>query len=74
LTEGTELAGSELVLENVPVRVRCPACGYEGEARRLTEEGWHIAVPILSCPRCGSPVEVRAGRDLAIVGLTVEEA
>ncbi|MEN3010126.1 MAG: hydrogenase maturation nickel metallochaperone HypA, partial [Candidatus Bipolaricaulaceae bacterium] len=47
LTEGTELAGSELVLENVPVRVRCPACGYEGEARRLTEEGWHIAVPIL---------------------------
>ncbi|MCX7844098.1 MAG: hydrogenase maturation nickel metallochaperone HypA [Candidatus Bipolaricaulota bacterium] len=74
LTEGTELAGSELVLENVPVRVRCPACGYAGEARHLTEEGWHIAVPILSCPRCGSPVEVLEGRDLAIVGLTVGEA
>lgn len=73
LAEGTELSGSELVLENVPVRVRCPSCGYEGEARYLTEEGWHMAVPILSCPRCGAPVEIVSGRDLAIVGLTTEE-
>lgn len=71
--EGTELSGSELVLENVPVRVRCPSCGYEGEARYLAEEGWHMAVPILSCPRCGAPVEILSGRDLAIVGLTTEE-
>jgi len=74
LSEGTELSGSELVLENVPVRVRCPSCGYEGNARYLAEEGWHIAVPILSCPRCGSPVDIVKGRDLAIVGLTVEES
>lgn len=73
LTEGTELSGSELVLESVPVRVRCPSCGYEGEARYLTEEGWHIAVPVLSCPRCGSPVELKEGRDLAIVGLTMTD-
>lgn len=73
LAEGTELSGSELVLENVPVRVRCPSCGYEGEARYLAEEGWHMAVPILSCPRCGAPVEILSGRDLAIVGLTTEE-
>ncbi|MCS7240086.1 MAG: hydrogenase maturation nickel metallochaperone HypA, partial [Candidatus Bipolaricaulota bacterium] len=58
----------------VPVRVRCPSCGYAGEARYLTEEGWHIAVPILSCPCCGSPVGIEEGRELAIVGLTVEEA
>ncbi len=73
LAEGTELAGSELALENVPVRVRCPACGYEGEASYLSEEGWHMAVPILSCPQCGAPVEIVSGRDLAIVGLTTEE-
>lgn len=73
LTEGTDLGGAELVLENVPVRVRCSPCGYEGEARYLVDEGWHLAVPILSCPRCGAQVEVVAGRDLAIVGLTVDE-
>lgn len=74
LVEGTELAGSELVLENVPVRVHCLSCGYEGEAHYLMEEGWHMTVPILSCPRCSAPVEIISGRDLAIVGLTVDES
>lgn len=73
LAEGTELAGSELALENAPVRVRCPSCGYTGEARYLQEEGWHMAVPILSCPSCGAPVDIVSGRDLAIVGLTTED-
>ncbi|MGB9757156.1 MAG: hydrogenase maturation nickel metallochaperone HypA [Candidatus Bipolaricaulaceae bacterium] len=73
LTEETELSGSELVLESVPVRVRCPSCGYEGQARYLVEEGWHISIPVLSCPRCGSPVEIVSGKELAIVGLSIEE-
>ena len=74
LSEGTELSGAELVIENVPVRVRCPSCGYEGDARYLTEEGWHMAIPILSCPQCGLPVEIISGKELAIVGLSIEEA
>jgi hydrogenase nickel incorporation protein HypA/HybF len=74
LSEGTELSGAELVIENVPVRVRCPSCGYEGDARYLTEEGWHMAIPILSCPHCGLPVEIISGKELAIVGLSIEEA
>ncbi|MGY4707355.1 hydrogenase maturation nickel metallochaperone HypA/HybF [Candidatus Bipolaricaulota sp. J31] len=73
VTEGTELAGSELVIETVPVRVRCPACGYRGDARYLAGEGWHMRVPVLSCPRCGARVEIVEGRDLAVVALTVEE-
>ncbi len=73
LTEGTELSGTELAIETVPVRVKCPACGYRGDARYLTEEGWHFKAPILSCPHCGGIVEIEQGRDLAIVALTVEE-
>ena len=73
LSEGTELSGAELEIENVPVRVRCPFCGYEGDARYLVEEGWHLSVPILSCPRCGERVELLSGKELAIVGLSVEE-
>lgn len=74
LSEGTELEGSELEIERVAVRVRCLACGHVGDARYLTEEGWHYAVPVLSCPRCGGRVEIVEGKDLAIVALTVEEA
>ena len=73
LSAGTELSGAELVIENIPVRVRCPSCGYEGDARYLVEEGWHMAIPILSCPQCSLPAEVISGKELAIVGLGVEE-
>ncbi len=73
LTEGTSLAGSELRIEPVPVAVRCPACGYEGPVRYTDEEGWHFAVPVLACPRCGGRADVAAGRDLAIVALSVDE-
>ncbi|MBC7169550.1 hydrogenase maturation nickel metallochaperone HypA [Candidatus Bipolaricaulota bacterium] len=74
LTEGTEVAGSELRIENVPVRVRCPGCGYEGPVKYMTEEGWHFAVPVLACPRCAGRADVIEGRDLAIVGLSVDDA
>jgi hydrogenase nickel incorporation protein HypA/HybF len=74
LADGTGLSGAELQIESVPVLVRCPSCGYEGDVRYLAEEGWHVAVPVLACPRCGAPVELRAGKDLAIVGLSVEES
>ncbi len=73
LTQGGELAGSELAIEKVAVRVRCGGCGYQGPVGYLSEQGWHFAVPVLRCPRCGGRVEVVEGRDLAIVGLSLEE-
>jgi len=57
----------------VPVKVRCPACTYEGPVKYVSEEGWHFAVPVLACPKCGGRTDVVAGRDLAIVGLSVAE-
>jgi len=30
-------------------------------------------VPILSCPQCGERVELLSGKELAIIGLSVEE-
>lgn len=74
LAEGTEVAGSELRVEKVPVKVRCPACGYEGPVKYVSEEGWHFAVPLLACPQCQARAEVIEGRDLAIVGLSVDDA
>lgn len=73
LVAGTAVEGAELAIEKVPVRVCCPSCGYSGDARYLVEEGWHMAIPVLSCPKCGQRVEVLEGRELAIVGLSVED-
>ncbi|HEU69017.1 MAG TPA: hydrogenase maturation nickel metallochaperone HypA [Candidatus Acetothermia bacterium] len=74
LSEGTEVAGSDLRIENVPVKVKCPQCDYEGPVKYMSEEGWHFAVPVLACPRCGGRADVVEGRDLAIVGLAVGDA
>ncbi len=77
LAEGTRLAGSRLSIEETRARLRCPACGYEGPAGRLADEGFHAAIPILSCPQCQGPVEVQSGRELVIDRvevLTPEEA
>lgn len=73
LTEGTKVAGSEIHVEKVPVKVQCPACTYEGPVKYVSEEGWHYAVPLLTCPRCQARAEVIEGRDLAIVSLSVDD-
>ena len=60
----TPLAGSRLVIEQVPVVVFCPRCGVE---RLLDRVRW------LQCSECGSPTpEVRRGKELELVALEVE--
>ncbi|GAB4222032.1 MAG: hydrogenase maturation nickel metallochaperone HypA [Acidobacteriota bacterium] len=55
---GTLLEGARLEIEEVPPRVRCPACGAE-------ETGG--PAPVAACPRCGAaPVEILGGRELRV--------
>lgn len=64
VAEGTELAGAELALEHVPVRVTCLECGAESEPE---------AFPLL-CAACGSArVEVCAGEELLVEALELED-
>jgi len=60
--EGTPLAGARLVIEEVPVAVRCGAC----------EKDSHPEYPLIECVECGSSnVEIMAGRDFVIKSLEV---
>ena len=60
---GTDLEGAELVIEDVPVRGRCRACGAETLM-------W--AFP-LQCARCGElDLELLAGDELLVDSLEVE--
>lgn len=64
-TAGTLLAGSRLVVEEVPVRVQCEACDG-GCALPDLQDG-------LRCPRrAGRQVRVTEGRDLQLDSLECE--
>ena len=63
--EGTDLQGSRLVIEEVPIVVYCPKCLAP---RNLDSMQWFV------CPECSSPVsEVLHGRELQVVALEIQE-
>ena len=59
------LAGSRLIIEEVPVRVNCPNCV---EIRQLD------SIQLFQCPVCGDSVsDVVSGRELQVVALEILE-
>jgi hydrogenase nickel incorporation protein HypA/HybF len=63
-TEGTLLAGSTLVVEELPVRVYCRECAQELEL---------ASIQCFQCPQCGVPTgDIRQGRELAIESIEVD--
>jgi hydrogenase nickel incorporation protein HypA/HybF len=64
VAQGTPVEGAELVMNEIPARVRCRTCGEESEL-----DDW----PLL-CPSCDSAdVAVVAGEELLVEWLYVEE-
>ena len=64
LTEGTPIEGAELLIELVPVRVRCFQCQNCFEV-----EGFYF-----QCPKCsGTELETIAGNELDLMSLEIEE-
>ena len=63
--EETALAGSRLVIEEVPLAVWCPRC----EVQRVLAPN-----DAFRCAECGTPTpDVRAGRELELVALEIDE-
>ena len=59
------LAGSRLVIEEVPVTVHCPNCA---EVRQID------SIQLFRCPVCGIPVsEIVSGKELAVMALEILE-
>ncbi len=62
--EDTSLARAELVIEEVPLVVHCPACDADRTPASLL---------FLCCPACGTPTnEVISGRELEVRALEIE--
>jgi hydrogenase nickel incorporation protein HypA/HybF len=61
----TPLAGSRLVIEEIPVVVFCPQC----QADRPLD-----GVQSFCCPDCGTPTpQVERGRELELVAMEIEQ-
>jgi hydrogenase nickel incorporation protein HypA/HybF len=61
----TPLAGSQLLIEEVPVEVFCPHCGVP---RLVSSIQWFC------CPECGTPTStVVRGKELEVVALEISE-
>lgn len=62
--DGTPLAGSRLLVTEVPIEVFCPAC--QG-SRQLTSTQWFC------CPDCGTPTgEVLHGKEMQVTALEIQ--
>lgn len=63
--DGTALAGSDLIIEEMPVVAFCKGC----RAKRVIE-----SVQSLSCPVCGELTpEIISGRELEVFAMEIEQ-
>ena len=63
--QDTPLAGSQLVVEDLPVIVFCPQCQKEHTLN---------SVQLFACPECGIPtMDIRQGKELEVFALEVQE-
>lgn len=66
LTKDTILEGAKLVIEEQEGVVKCRNCGYEGGFKYEDDPLYHVPLPTLKCPKCGSVVEMAAGKECTI--------
>jgi hydrogenase nickel incorporation protein HypA/HybF len=63
--QDTDLQGSQLIVEDVPVIVFCNQCQRERELP---------SVQLFACPECGAPtMDVRHGKELEVFALEIQE-
>lgn len=62
--EGSAIAGSKLIIEEVPILIHCPTCGGAQSA---------VSPQLLCCWECGGPPsEVIQGRELELTALEIQ--
>jgi hydrogenase nickel incorporation protein HypA/HybF len=66
LTKDTIMEGAKLVIEEQEGVVKCKNCGYEGGFKYEDDPLYHVPLPTLICPKCGSVVQITAGKECTI--------
>lgn len=63
---------AEIVHKEIPARVRCSQCGYEGPLTVAEDPLLHLNLPVFACPGCrkGS-LEILEGRDCIVRSIEI---
>jgi hydrogenase nickel incorporation protein HypA/HybF len=72
LFKDTEAEGAEIIHKEMPAKVRCSKCGYEGSLSVKEDPLFHYSLPVFACPRCekGS-LEILEGRDCIVSSIEI---
>lgn len=62
----TAIGESTLEIEEVPARVRCAHCAYEGPPKYWMDSLCDAPIATLQCPECGKAADASQGHECAI--------
>ncbi len=72
IVEDTLLENAELIIEDIPVEIKCHICEFEGLAN--TDDSDHYLAIVL-CPECGERnVEILKGRECNVKTIKIEKS
>ena len=63
VSQETPAEGAQLIINEIPVRVRCEPCNTE----------WNLEQVKFLCPDCDGPVRTLTGKELLLRSIEVEE-
>jgi hydrogenase nickel insertion protein HypA len=63
------LKGSELIIVQEDVEIRCRSCKYKGGLEVKEDPLYHYMMPVFACPECGGEVEINKGNGVTITNV-----
>ena len=71
LVENTIVEDADIKIEEIPVEINCPECGFKGVAELDDKD--HYA-PIVECPKCGNKrISILNGKDCVVKNIVIEK-
>ncbi len=71
LTEDTLLEGAEIIIEEIPVEIKCHSCNYAGSTN--LDDSDHYLM-IVKCPECDERnLEIIAGQECNVKNIRIEK-
>lgn len=72
LTEDTLLESADIIIEEIPVEIKCNSCSYTGSTN--LDDSDHYLL-IVKCPECGErDLEVISGRECNVKNIKIEKS
>lgn len=73
LTEKNILKNSKIIISEKKAKIKCKKCSYNGKIKYDYEPGFHFSLPMFTCPKCNSRVEIVEGKECIITKIVAEE-